>query len=109
MKKIILALVAVLMSISFTVVESIAEPKKKSVTVEFLTDIDCDHCAKKIMNYMPFQKGIKEVEVDLESKVVTISYDEKKSSNDAIIKLFKKIDIEATVAEEDEAINSVEN
>ncbi len=99
MKKIILMVVAMVMTVGIAEM-SASEKKTKVTTVEsaiFITDIDCDHCEKKVMNYMPTQKGIKEVKVDLPKKLITVSYDSSKSSEKAIIKLFKKIDVTAEV------------
>ncbi len=99
MKKIILIFVTFVMT--FVASESFAadkkESKKETITVDFITDIDCDHCVKKIMNYMPYQKGIKGVKVDLPKKVVSVSYDSSKSSNTNITSLFKNIDVKANV------------
>lgn len=98
MKNFILVLVASLMAL-VTVESQAASDKKVIVEVKFQVSVDCDHCVKKVMNFMPFQKGIKDVVVDLDSKSATISYDTSKSSSESIIKLFKKIDIEASVIE----------
>ena len=49
---------------------------KKTVTTVFTTDIDCEHCVKKIMNNVPsLGKGVKDVKVDLPKKEVTVVYD----------------------------------
>ena len=47
--------------------------QKKEVTTVFVTDIDCEHCVKKIMNNVPsLGKGIgTDVKVDLPKKEVT--------------------------------------
>jgi copper chaperone CopZ len=63
-----------------------------------MTDVDCETCAKKIDNSIPFQKGVKEVKVDVPSRKVTVTYDATKSSDEALIKAFKKIKINAEVA-----------
>ncbi|MFR9611524.1 MAG: cation transporter [Rikenellaceae bacterium] len=98
MKRLILMFVALM--VTFTATESFAAGKKentKVTTTEFLTDIDCDHCVKKVMDFMPYQKGVKNVKVDLPTKVINVSYDNRKSSNEEVVKLFKKIDVVAKV------------
>ncbi|MFR9524416.1 MAG: heavy-metal-associated domain-containing protein [Rikenellaceae bacterium] len=99
MKKIILLVVAMVMT--FGVAESYAGVFSKKTTTtlqtQFITNIDCNKCVTKIMNYVPHQKGISEVKVDLPQKIVTVNYDKSKSSNSAIIKHFKKIDVQAKV------------
>ncbi|MFR6634569.1 MAG: heavy-metal-associated domain-containing protein [Alistipes onderdonkii] len=49
------------------------------MTTVFTTDIDCEHCVKKIMNNVPsLGKGVKDVKVDLPKKEVTVVYDSTK-------------------------------
>lgn len=62
---------------------------KKTVTTVFTTDIDCEHCVKKIMNNVPsLGKGVKDVKVDLPKKEVTVVYDSTKNSDENIVKGF---------------------
>ncbi len=99
MKK-LLSLIFVAM-ISLIVVTSAQAASKKSpkglTTTQFLTSIDCEHCSKKIMNSIPFQKGVKDVKVDLPTKTVTVTYDPAKSNDADIVKDFAKIKVEAKV------------
>ena len=98
MKKIImLCLLAVM---GFGVADAVAQKKSDAQfkTTVFLTDVDCETCAKKIDNSLPYQKGVKEVKVDVSTRKVTVTYDATKSSDDALIKAFKKIKINAEVA-----------
>ena len=97
MKKIImLCLLAVM---GFGVADAVAQKKSDAQfkTTVFLTDVDCETCAKKIDNSLPYQKGVKEVKVDVATRKVTVTYDATKSSDDALIKAFKKIKINAEV------------
>jgi copper chaperone CopZ len=66
-------------------------------TTVFLTDVDRETCAKKIDNSLPFQKGVKEVKVDVPTRKVTVTFDTTKTNEEALIKAFKKIKINAEV------------
>ena len=97
MKKIImLCLLAVM---GFGVVDAVAQKKGDAAlkTTVFLTDVDCETCAKKIDNSLPFQKGVKEVKVDVPTRKVTVTFDTTKTNEEALIKAFKKIKINAEV------------
>ncbi len=86
------------MVMTFVAAEAVAAPhkeKKQIETTEFSVDIDCEKCVKKIMDFMPHQKGIEDVKVDLKREIATVKYDKAKSSDAAIIKLFSKIHIKA--------------
>ena len=91
MKKII-ALFAML---ALVVGVSVAAPKaeKKIATVVFTTDIDCHHCAQKVMNSIPYEKGIKDVVVDVPTKTVTVKFDEAKNSIESLTKAFESIKV----------------
>ena len=84
----------------FGVADAVAQKKSDAQfkTTVFLTDVDCETCAKKIDNSLPYQKGVKEVKVDVATRKVTVTYDATKSSDEALIKAFKKIKINAEVA-----------
>ena len=76
--------------LSFGVANAVAQKQNGSIkTTVFVTDIDCEGCAKKITNSIPFVKGVKDVKVDVPTKKVTVTYDATKSSeathNDMIV------------------------
>lgn len=70
--------------------------KKNLKTVVFATDIDCDHCKKKILNNVPaLGKGVEEVEVDVPTKRVTVVYNADKTDEATLIKGFAKLKVKA--------------
>ncbi|MDE6046682.1 MAG: heavy-metal-associated domain-containing protein [Alistipes sp.] len=69
---------------------------KTTVTTVFKTDIHCDHCANKIMNNVPsLGKGIKDVEVDIATKEVKVTYDATKNTDANIVKGFASLKVKA--------------
>ncbi len=78
-----------------------AKEKKEFVKQSFVAEIDCESCLKKVMNILPYQKGIKDVKCDLATKCITVEYDESKSSDEAVIATLKKVDITATVCDKE--------
>ena len=98
MKKIILMCLVALFSIGIANAQEPKKGDKKNVTVvEFVTDIDCAGCAKKVNNTIPYEKGVKDVHVDVPTKTVTVAYDPTKTNNEKLIKAFTKIKIKAEV------------
>ena len=96
MKKIITLCLVALFSLGLANAQEPQKHEKKTVTTEFLTDIDCAGCAKKVDNTIPYEKGVKEVKVDVETKTVTVTYDPAKTNDEALVKAFAKIKIKAT-------------
>ena len=93
MKKIILVLFVALFSIA--VVDAQQPKGKQTVTTTFNTDIDCEGCAKKVTNTIPYEKGVKDVKVDVAAKTVTVTYDPAKTNDETLVKAFSKIKIKA--------------
>ncbi|MFI3317666.1 MAG: cation transporter [Rikenellaceae bacterium] len=87
--------------LALTIGIAAAEPKPKAksevVTTCFITSIDCEGCTKKVMNTIPFEKGVKDVKVDLKKKEILVSYDKSKNNPEAIIAKLKRLDIKAEV------------
>ena len=93
-----LCLVAV---IGFGVSDAMAQKKQVDLkTTVFQTDVDCENCAKKVDNSIPYQKGVKEVKVDVSTQTVTVTYDTSKTNDEALVKAFKKVKVNAEVKNE---------
>ena len=102
MKKIFLMCLVALLGVGAANAQKPKKGEKKTVTVEFLTNIDCEGCAKKVYNTIPYEKGVEDVEnvkVDVPTKIVTVTYDPAKTNNETLIKAFNKIKLEAAVVE----------
>ena len=96
MKKILMICLVALMSVGVGFAqEKKAKAEKQLVTTVFCTDIDCEGCAKKVYNSIPFEKGVKDVKVDVKAKTVTVQYDSSKSSDAALVDAFTKIKVKA--------------
>ena len=102
MRKIILMCLVVLFGIGIANAQEPKKGDKKSVVVEFVTDIDCAGCAKKVTNTIPYEKGVKDVQVDVPTKTVTVTYDPAKTNNETLVKAFAKIKIKAEAKSEAE-------
>ncbi len=96
--KTILKIFAVMVVILGCAVTTSVEAKpKESVEMErivLLTDIDCPSCEKKIMNVVPFQKGIKRVVVDIKRSLVTVDYNPKSTNPEVIKASLKRLGVE---------------
>lgn len=113
MKRVIIALLAALMGFSFspagtiTAAETgsvVSQDKKKDVkkqeTVTFKATIQCKSCVKKITENISFEKGVKDLKVNLEEKLVTITYDPSKTSEETLASAIKKLGYEVETVKE---------
>lgn len=71
-----------------------AQGKKeaKEETIELsVPDIHCKKCQKKIEKNISYEKGISDLDVDLENKIVKVSYKKDKTTIEKIQEAFKKL------------------
>ena len=98
MKKLILLTFALFLAVVVN-----AQTKKEVV---FKTDpeIHCDNCVKRIKTNIRFETGVKAINPDLNTKLVTIQYDSEKTNPDNLIKALAKIGYKATIVEPKETM-----
>lgn len=67
----------------------------KSVTFR-VPQMVCENCEAKVLKNIRFEKGVKEIETDVERKTVTIVYDAEKTDPGKLAKGFAKFKYEVT-------------
>jgi len=69
------------------------EPKVKTIAeLTFNVSMHCKSCQEKIERNIPFEKGVKDITVDLEHKTVKVIYDLRKTNEDKLKKAFESLD-----------------
>lgn len=68
-------------------------------TVVLSCDLHCQGCCDKIMKNIAFEKGVKDLVCDLDTKTVTLTYDTTKTDLPTLLKAFEKIHKPAKVKE----------
>ncbi len=77
------------------------EKKAKYAEVLFSVSMDCGHCKANVEKNIPFEKGVKDMKVDLEKKTVWIKYQTAKTTEDALKKSLEKLDFTVKVIKEE--------
>ena len=70
----------------------------KTVVFNTAPEMHCNNCENRIKNGLKFEKGVKDIKTDLETKTVTIEYDADKTNVDNLVTAFAKIEYKATEA-----------
>ena len=68
----------------------------KTVVVTTQPQMHCESCENKIKGNLRFEKGVKQIECNIEAQRVTITYDADKTNSENIIKSFGKFGYKAT-------------
>lgn len=89
------ALLLMLFFLAGTMQAQTPAPTEKKATIKIKTTAECDMCKNRIEKEMAFVKGVKKAELDLPTRVLTVTYMTKKTSADEIKKAISKIGYDA--------------
>lgn len=98
MKKVILILAALLLAApAFTSAAAVPGLKKEkkakapAQTVCFSSNLDCANCVKKVTENISYVKGVKALDVSLESNTITVGYDPGKTNEETLAAEIRKL------------------
>lgn len=94
MKRLTFLLVGVTLLVS-TATDSYAQ-KKTDKTVLYTVSMHCKSCKAKIERDIAFEKGVKQVTASLDEKLVTVKYDETKTTPEKIAEAIRKLGYEVS-------------
>lgn len=97
MKKLLLVLVLLISATA-----AFAADKVK--TVFTLDHQMSEHCQKKIISKMRYEKGLKDIDVSLKNNTITITYQSDKTDDKKLLEGFKKIGFNAEVVKPAEPV-----
>ena len=92
--------------VGFTATDAQAQ-KKGSKVVCFKSDMDCGNCEKTIREYVKFEKGVKDLQIDHASNTIAIEYKEGKTSDEKLAEAIKKKGYKAEIISKEEYENLV--
>lgn len=90
-------LLSVIAAIALVACVAQAKGNENLVTTVLKADVTCQNCADKIMNNVPsLGKGIKDVNVDVENKLVMVTYNKSKNNVGNLIKGLASLNVAAS-------------
>jgi len=91
-------------------VTSFASAQSKEAEVKIKTSAVCKMCKKTIEKALMYEKGVKSSELDVNSKIVTIAYNPKKTNPDQLRKAIARSGYDAdNVAAEEKAYSRLDD
>jgi len=93
MKTFQLITIALLSVILFTSGQVYSQNKKIATDQEvlFSVDVDCPSCQKKIESKLPYEKGVKDMKIDIKKQTIWFLYDTKKTNKENLVKALEKL------------------
>lgn len=108
MKTSISILFAMIISILMINSAKAQEKKKNYEEVQIQTSAVCGMCEERIEGNIAYEKGVKKVEMDNETKIVTVGYDPRKTDTDKIRTAISNLGYDADgIAANQEAYNKL--
>ena len=95
MKKYLLLIVCIVCS----AVNAPLSAKSNKQTVVLSCDLHCQGCCDKVMKNIAWEKGVKDLQCDLKTKTVTLTYDADKTDLKTLLAAFEKIGKPAKIKE----------
>ena len=74
-----------------------SKPKTVKRTVVYASTVECKNCQKKVMENIAFEKGVKDIDVNLADRSVKVVFDESKTDTLTLAKAIRKLGYEAKV------------
>ena len=78
------------------------KPKAKDREALYQTNLHCKNCAAKIQDNVAFEKGVKDMTVDVEAKTVKIVYNPNKTDVELLAEAIRKLGYTAELVEDKE-------
>ena len=94
MKRVFLMMLCSVFAFSTVFAQSVKKNEKETVTFN-VKNMSCDNCVKKIEKNIAFEKGVTDLQCQLASKTVKVTYRTDKTTEKQLVAAFKKIGYEA--------------
>ncbi|MCB2219659.1 MAG: heavy-metal-associated domain-containing protein [Bacteroidetes bacterium] len=93
--KIHITLMICLFALTVTAQQKQKELPKGVEAIDIQTSAQCEECKERLEKNMAFEKGVKYVDLDLETKVLTLHYKKDKTDPEKLRKAVSKIGYDA--------------
>lgn len=85
--------ILLVLSLLVSTVCAVNAQKKGEKTVVYNATLHCESCKAKIEKNIPYEKGVKDLKVDMKANTVTVTFNESKNTAEGIQKAIEKLSI----------------
>lgn len=83
-----------ILAVALTTALSVNAQKKGEKTVVFNANLHCESCKAKVEKNIPFEKGVKNMKVDMKAQTITVTFREDKNTTENLKKAIEKLSVE---------------
>ncbi|WP_251621463.1 heavy-metal-associated domain-containing protein [Odoribacter lunatus] len=69
------------------------DTKPKNKTVVYKATLHCESCKARVEKNIPYEKGVKDLKVDMQAQTVSVTFREDKNTQEGIQKAIEKLKI----------------
>lgn len=88
--------ILLVLSLMISTVCAVSAQNKGEKTVVYNATLHCESCKAKIEKNIPYEKGVKDLKVDMKAGTVTVIFKEDKNTEEGIQKAIEKLSIPVT-------------
>ncbi len=78
----------------------------KTETTAYWVSIHCTSCKQKIMDNIPFEKGVRDITIDIATKKVEVTYDPRRTNSEKIGSAIEKLGYEVRILKPGEELKA---
>lgn len=97
MRKVIAVMAASVLAFGLSTALEAKPKNKETQKVVFITNITCNSCKQHIEENLPFEKGVKDVEINVAERLVSVEFDPSKTNVEKLQKAVEKLGYTAEV------------
>lgn len=71
---------------------SVNAQKKNEKTVIFNANLHCESCKAKVEKNIPYEKGVKDLKVDMKTQTITVTFREDKNTTEKLAESHREIE-----------------
>ena len=92
-----LSLVCACPAATYAVPAATTQKKAAVQTVTYSTNLRCKNCVKKVNENIAFEKGVKDLKVDLATQTITVTFDPARTSAEKLAAAIAKLGYKAEI------------
>lgn len=86
--------VILILATALVIAINVNAQKKGEKTVVFKANLHCESCKAKVEKNIPYEKGVKNLKVDMGTQTISVTFREDKNNTDNLQKAIEKLKIE---------------
>lgn len=85
--------IVLMLALILTTTLAVSAQKKGEKTVVYNATLHCESCKAKVEKNLPYEKGVKDMKIDMKAQTITVTFRDDKNTTEGIQKAIEKLSI----------------